>query len=100
MPPVIIQGGIILNPDDTGAQQLQAHALHIGLDYIHIFHATLAGKGYTYLVLNKSHPVFQDISPEVIKDYLDSMAQTHNTNRKRGSALAKSEGLPSNRRKA
>jgi hypothetical protein len=84
MPPVIIQGGIILNPDDTDAQQLQAHAQDRGLDHIHVFHATLAGKGHTYFVLNRSHPVFQDTSPDL----------------ERRSALARSEGKAPNRRKA
>lgn len=44
MPSVILPGGIILDPHEAGAQQLQAHAERLGLDDVQIFWATVVGQ--------------------------------------------------------
>ncbi len=41
---VILSGGIVLDPHDTGAQQVQAHAERLGLDRIHVFRARVMGE--------------------------------------------------------
>lgn len=74
MPPIILPGGIVLNPHDAGAQQLQAHAEQLGLDDVQIFRAMVVGQLQTYLVLDRLRPVFEDATPDVVRTHLDRMA--------------------------
>ncbi len=68
-------GGIVLDPHDAGAQQVQAHADHVELDDIHVVRATVVGQRHTYLVLDRLRPVFEDAAPDVVRIHLDRMAQ-------------------------
>jgi len=74
MPLTILPGGIVLDPHDVGAQQLQAHAERLGLGNIHIVRATIVGHRHTYLVLDRLRPVFEDAAPNVVAQHLDRMA--------------------------
>ncbi len=73
--PTILPGGIVLDPHDTHAQQLQAHAQRLGLDTLHVMRARLVGHTPTYLVMQWPRPVFQHPSVDVVAAHLDSMAQ-------------------------
>jgi len=70
--PTILPGGIILDPHDPGAQQLQAHAEWLGLDDVQIMRATIVGAGRTYLVLDKLRPVFKHPLVDDVRAYLDT----------------------------
>ncbi len=71
----MLPGGIVLDPHDAHAQQLQEHAQRLGLHDLHIMRARLAGHALTYLVMQWPHPVFQHPSAAVVAAHLDSMAQ-------------------------
>ncbi len=73
--PTILPGGIVLDPHDRHAQQLQAHAQRLGLDPLHVMRARLVGQPDTYLVMQWPRPVFQHPSAAVVAAHLDSMAQ-------------------------
>lgn len=73
--PTILPGGIVLDPQDAHAQQLQAHAQRLGLDTLHVMRARLVGHAHTYLVMQWPHPVFQHPSAAVVAAHLDSMAK-------------------------
>ena len=78
-PPIILPGGIVLDPHDAGAQQLQTHAEHLRLEDIHVVRATVVGQRCTYLVLDRLRPVFEDATPDVVLTHLDRMAQQQQT---------------------
>ncbi len=44
MPPTMLPSGIVLDPHDAGAQQLQAHAERLELDDIHVVRARIMGQ--------------------------------------------------------
>ena len=73
--PTMLAGGIVLDPNDAHAQQLQAHAQRLGLDDLHIMRARLVGHAPTYLVMQWPRPVFQHPSTAVVAAYLDTMAE-------------------------
>lgn len=72
MAPIILPGGIVLDPHNAGAQQLQAHAERLGLDDVQGVRATVVGEGRTYLVLDKLRPVFKHPLVDDVRAYLDT----------------------------
>ena len=81
MPPIILPAGIVLDLHDAGAQQLQAHAKHLGLAHIQVFRARRIGKEPTYLVVERPRPVFHHESLDVVIAHLDAMAQEQRSNK-------------------
>ena len=71
MRPIMLSDGIILDRNDAGAQQLQAHAERLGLAHVQVFRARLVGKEQTYLVVEWPRPVFQHSSADVIMAHLE-----------------------------
>jgi len=51
IPPIILPGGVVLNPHEAGTQQVQAHAKHLGRGHVQVFRARRIGKEPTYLVV-------------------------------------------------
>ncbi len=73
MPPIMLLGGVSLNAEHAGAQQLQAYAEHLGLSRVQVFWATLAGGKQTYLVVEWPHPVFENSNSHCVQAYLDTL---------------------------
>lgn len=74
MPPIILSGGIALDPNDVLAQQLQAHAEHLNLDDVQVVRAIVVGHPHTYLVLDRLRPVFKHAAPDAVIAHLEGMA--------------------------
>ena len=57
--PIILQGGIVLDPRDMTAQQVQAHAERLGHDHVQGCRARRGSTGPTYEMLHGARPVVQ-----------------------------------------
>lgn len=77
MPPIILPGGIVLDPHDAGAQQVQAHAEGLGLRGIQVFQARVMGAEQTYFVVEWLGPVFQHAALDAVTAHLNSMIQAY-----------------------
>ncbi len=73
----MLSDGIILDRNDAGARQLQAHAERLGLDRVQVFRARRVGKGQTYLVVEWLDPVFQHAVLNAVTAHRNRMIQAH-----------------------
>lgn len=73
MPAIMLEGGIVLDPDNTYAQQLQRYAHALGLTHLRVVRATVVGQPSTYLVLAGAHPLFKHPALDHVQAYLATL---------------------------
>lgn len=73
MPAILLQGGIVLDPDNIYAQQLQRYAHALGLTHLRVVRAMVHGQPPTYLVLAGAHPLYKHVAPDHVQAYLATL---------------------------